>query len=71
MRHRHLDLPLITRDERRAQREVVLRRRLASVPPLPSTLRSEGADQPFCREIVAAQASMADRAGCAFMVATG
>jgi hypothetical protein len=33
------------------------RRRLASVPPLPSTLDVEGADQPFCLEIVAAQAS--------------
>jgi hypothetical protein len=32
--------------------------RLASVPPLPSTLGSEGADQPFWLEIVAAQASI-------------
>ena len=31
--------------------------RRASVPPLPSTLVAEGADQPFCLEIVADQAS--------------
>jgi len=66
MRHRHLDLPLITRDG--AERAGLSVRRLhASVPPLPSTLDVEGADQPFLWKIVAAQASSGRGANCSFM----
>jgi hypothetical protein len=56
MRHRHVDLPLINGDG--AARAASLRKRPASVPPLPPTLDVEGADQPFCLEIVAAHASI-------------
>ena len=69
MRHRHLDLPLITRDDA-ARAGLSLRRRHASVPPLPSTLSVEGADQPFCLEIVAAQASSGRGARSSFMAGT-
>src|SRR5829696_6404159 len=47
------------------------RRQRASVPPLPPTLVVEGADQPFCLEIVAAQAFSGLRARNRFMAATG
>ena len=56
MRHRHRDLLRSWGTTRRAQASAA--QRLASVPPLPSTLGSEGADQPFWLEIVAAQASI-------------
>jgi len=69
MRHRHLDLPLMMRDGA-ARAGSDLRRRHASVPPLPSTLDVEGADQPFLLEIVAAQASSGRWARSSFMAGT-
>jgi hypothetical protein len=60
---------VITRDGA-ARAGSSLRQRHASVPPLPSTLDVEGADQPFLLEIVAAQASSGRWAGCSFIAGT-
>jgi len=53
----------------RGAQRFTLSRRLASSLLLPPTLVVEGADQPFCLEIVAAQASIAPRPGWWFMAA--
>ena len=54
-----------------AARAGSLRRRPASVPPLPLTLEWEGADQPFWLEIVAAQASIGAWVRCWFIARQG
>ena len=59
------------RDDTARRSPIRLRLRLASVPPLPPTLCAEGADQPFCLEMVANHAASGRVGRGAFMSGAG